>query len=203
MQKKTRVGVLVSDRGTNLQSIINACRDKSFPVQIAIVISNVSSAYALKRAKVAGIPTAVVDHNKFASRSGFEGAIIQHLKKAKIDLLCLAGFMRVLSPKLVGAFKNKIMNIHPALLPSFPGLHAQRQALEHGVKVSGVTVHFVDEGTDTGPIILQHPVPVMDDDTEEALSKRILKWEHKLYVDAVRLFVDGKLKVEGRRVLHV
>ena len=198
---KICVGVLVSGKGTNLQAIINACKAPEFPAKVVLVISSVTGAYAIKRAKLVGIQNITVDHHKFGSTAAFEGEIIRQLRRAKVDLVCLAGFMRVLSPKMLQEFPHKIMNIHPALLPAFPGLHAQRAALEHGVKVSGVTIHFVDEGTDTGPIILQHPVPVHDADTEEILSKRILRWEHTLYPQAIKLFAEKRLTIQSRKVL--
>ncbi len=198
--KKIRVGVLVSGRGSNLEAILNASRKKAFSAEVVLVISNIPNAAALLRAKKAGVQTSVVEHQKFSNREAFELEIVRQLQKAKVDLVCLAGFMRMISPVLIQAYPSRILNIHPALLPSFPGLHAQRQALEHGVKVTGVTVHFVDEETDTGPIILQKAVPVLDHDTEETLSRRILKWEHRLYPEAIQLVAEGKVKIRGRRV---
>jgi len=199
--KKLKVGVLVSGRGTNLQSIIDNIEKEELPAEIAIVISNVEGAYALERAEKHNIKTTVIDHKGYKSREEFEKVLIEVLKNEGTELVCLAGFMRLLSPFFLNTFKYRVMNIHPALLPSFPGVHAQKQAFDYGVKVSGCTVHFVDEGTDTGPIILQEAVKVLDDDTEESLSKRILEKEHILYSKAINLFAKGKLEVIGRKVL--
>lgn len=198
--KKIRVGVLVSGRGSNLQAILAVTKKRNYPAEVVLAISNVSGAPALARAEKAKVATSVVNHLNFSNREAFELEIVRQFKKAKVDLVCLAGFMRIVSAVLIRAFPNRILNIHPALLPSFPGLHAQQKALEHGVKVTGVTVHFVDEGTDTGPIVLQQAVEVMDNDTEETLSARILKWEHKLYPEAIALVAEGKVKIRGRRV---
>jgi len=198
--KKLKIGVLVSGRGTNLQSIIDNVEKGELPVEIGIVISNVPGAFALRRAEDHNIKTKVIDHRDYKSREEFERSLIDTLKKEGVELICLAGFMRLLSPFFINTFKNRIMNIHPALLPSFPGIHAQKQALDYGVKVTGCTVHFVDEGTDTGPVILQEPVPIYQEDTEETLSARILKKEHILYPKAIKLFAEGKIVVKGRRV---
>lgn len=198
--KKLKLGVLVSGRGSNLQAIIDSSEAGKINAVVRIVVSDVADAYALERAKRHGIDTAFVDPKLYPSREEYDGAIAQILKKYDVDLVCLAGFMRLLSPSFVNEYRNRIMNIHPALLPSFPGLHAQRKALKHGVKFSGCTVHFVDEGTDTGPIIIQAVVPVFDDDTEDTLTERILAHEHQVYPRAIQLFAEGRLEVRGRRV---
>lgn len=198
---KLKIGVLVSGRGTNLQSIINNIENRNIPAEIAIIISNIPNAYALERAKNHKINTKVIDYKAFKSREEFEKSIIEILKTQGVELVCLAGFMRILSPFFINTFKHRIMNIHPALLPSFPGTHAQKQAFDYGVKISGCTVHFVDEGTDTGPIIIQEAVPVLDSDTEESLSARILEKEHTLYPQAIKLFAEGKIEVRGRKVI--
>ncbi|MBI5374393.1 MAG: phosphoribosylglycinamide formyltransferase [Candidatus Schekmanbacteria bacterium] len=194
------IGILVSGRGSNLQALIDSISKREINGTIAIVVSNIEDAQALNRAASAGIRTAVVDHRKFKSREDFEKELIRVLDDSKVDLVCLAGFMRVLTSFFIRNYRNRIINIHPALLPSFPGIHAQKQALDYGVKVSGCTVHFVDEGTDTGPIILQKTVPVYDADDEESLSERILAEEHKLYVEAVKLFCSDRIIVNGRKV---
>ncbi len=200
MKARLKVGVLVSGRGSNLQAIIDASEAGRIDAVVAIVISDVADAFALQRARTHGIEAAFVDSRLFKTRESFNSAIINLLRKREVDLVCLAGFMRLLSPHFVHEFRNRIMNIHPALLPAFPGLHAQRKALQHGTKFSGCTVHFVDEGTDTGPIIIQAAVPVLDDDTEETLSARILAYEHKIYPRAIQLFAEGRLEVRNRRV---
>lgn len=169
--------------------------------RVGVVISNVADAAGLARADKADVPTTVVDHREFDSREAFDRAVIDELRAREVDLVCLAGFMRLLSPVFIRAFAHRVMNIHPSLLPAFPGLHAQRQALEYGVKVSGCTVHLVDEELDHGPIVLQAAVPVHDDDTEETLSDRILKEEHGLYPEAVRMMLEGSPRVEDRRVI--
>ncbi len=196
----SRIAVLVSGRGSNLQSIIDAFEAGKIKGEIAVVISNVPGAFALERAKKHGIKTVVINSKEHQDRSSYETQIIKAIDDAKVDLVCLAGYMRLLSPEFVKHFKGKIMNIHPALLPAFPGLHVQKAALDYGVKFSGCTVHFVDEGCDTGPIIIQAVVPVLDDDTEGSLSARILEQEHRIYPEAIRLFSENKLKIEGRRV---
>jgi len=195
-----RIGVLVSGRGSNLQAIIDAIGSKKLKAEIAVVISNVPGVEALERAKKHGIKTAVVNSKDFNDKALYEKEIIKILETNKVDLVCLAGYMKLLSPGFVKHFKGSIMNIHPALLPAFPGLHVQKKALEQGVKFSGCTVHFVDDGCDTGPIIIQAVVPVLDDDTEDSLSARILEQEHKIYPEAIKLYSEGKLKIEGRRV---
>lgn len=195
-----RVVILISGRGTNMERLIQACQAGEVPAQVVRVISDNPEARGLERARAYGVPTVVVPARAFPDRAAFETALLQAVQEAEPDLICLAGFMRILSPRFVQAYRYRVMNIHPALLPSFPGLHAQRQALEYGVKVSGCTVHFVDEGVDTGPIIVQKAVPVREDDTEETLAARILEKEHEAYPEAVRLFFEGRLRVEGRRV---
>jgi len=195
-----KIGVLVSGRGSNLQAIIDAIEAKKINASIAVVISNVHGVMALDRAKKHGIKAVVVDGKEFQNKSDYEKEVIRILDSEKVGLICLAGYMRLLSPEFVHHFRGKIMNIHPALLPAFPGLHVQKKALEYGVKFSGCTVHFVDDGCDTGPIILQAVVPVLDEDTEDTLSARILEQEHRIYPEAVRLFSENKLRIEGRRV---
>lgn len=197
--KKMRVAVFVSGSGSNLQAIIDA----GIPsIEIALVFSNNPDAYALKRAENHGIPTLVVNHRDFKSREEFEGEILKHLEPLGIELIVLAGFMRILSPVLVRAYANRMINLHPALLPSFPGIHAARQAIEAGVKFTGCTVHFVDEGVDSGPIILQAVVPVEDGDDEDSLLQKIHAEEHRIYPEAIRLISEGKIKIEGKRVLR-
>ena len=196
---KEKLGVLCSGRGTDLQSIIDAIDAGQVPAEIAIVLTD-KEAYALERARKAGIEAVCVDRKQFDGRESFEKALIEKLEAAGVTLVVLAGFMRILTPYFVGHFAGRIMNIHPALLPSFPGAHAHRDVLAYGVKVSGCTVHFVDEGTDSGPIIMQAAVPVLDDDTEETLGARVLKEEHRIYPECIRLYCEGKLKVEGRKV---
>ncbi len=200
VRTRLRLGVLVSGRGSNLQAIIDASEAGRIDAVVGIVISDVADAFALDRARAHGIEAAFVNPRLFDSKEGFEAAIIDLLRKRDVDLVCLAGFMRLLSPHFVREFPNRIMNIHPALLPAFAGLHVQQKALVHGSKFSGCTVHFVDEGTDTGPIIIQAAVPVLDDDTEESLSARILNYEHQIYPRAIQLFAEGRLEVRGRRV---
>ncbi len=199
-QDKLRVGVLVSGRGSNLQAIIDASETGTLDAAIAVVISDVKDAYALERARRHRVPPVFVDPKAHATREAFDDAILAVLAEHQVELVCLAGYMRVLSPRFIQRFHHRIMNIHPALLPSFPGLHVQRKALHHGVKFSGCTVHFADEGVDTGPIIIQAVVPVFDDDTEETLSGRILKYEHQIYPRAIQLYAEGRLEVRSRRV---
>jgi phosphoribosylglycinamide formyltransferase 1 len=195
-----RVGVLASGRGSNLQAILDATTREGFPARVEIVVCDRDGAFALERAARAGVSRAVVSPKDFADRTTFDAEVARILDERRVGLVCLAGFMRILGPAFVRAFAGRLINIHPALLPAFPGLHAQRQALDAGVKVSGATVHFVDEGVDTGPIIAQACVPVLDGDTEDSLSARILVEEHRLYPEAVRLFALGRLRIEGRRV---
>jgi phosphoribosylglycinamide formyltransferase-1 len=195
------VGVLASGRGSNLQALLDACADPTFPARVVVVISDREHAAALARARAAGVDALWVDPKAHASREAFDLALVAELEARKVGLVCHAGYMRILSPAYVRRFYGRALNIHPSLLPAFPGLHAQRQALEHGVKVAGCTVHFTDEGMDTGPIVLQASVPVLADDTEETLSARILVEEHRLYPAAVRLFAEGRLELVGRRVV--
>ena len=195
-----KIGVLVSGRGSNLQAIIDSIAAGSLPLEISVVISDIPGAYALERAKKAGLQAMTVDRRACASKEEFEARIDAALAAAGCELVVLAGFMRILSAAFVEKWHHKIINIHPALLPSFPGLHGQRQAVEYGVKFSGCTVHFVDAGTDSGPIILQKVVPVLDDDTEDTLAERILTEEHKALPEALRLWAAGRLQTEGRRV---
>ena len=194
------LAVLVSGNGSNLQAIINRIESGELNARIACVISNNPDAFALSRAKTHDIPVIVHENSTFKGRREYDAALVNILQGYGVELIVLAGFMRILSDVMVNAFPNAIMNIHPALLPAFPGLHAQLQALEYGVKFSGCTVHFVDSGTDTGPVILQTVVPVTQDDTEETLSARIQAEEHRAFPEAVRLFIEGKILVEGRRV---
>ncbi len=196
-----RLGVLVSGSGTNLQVIIDRIEAGEISAEIVCVISNKAGAYALTRAQAHGIPVIVHENINFSDRQSYDAETVSILRSYKVDLVILAGFMRILTDVMVNAFPHAIMNIHPALLPSFPGLHAQQQALDYGVRYSGCTVHFVDSGTDTGPIILQSVVPVEQNDTEETLSTRIQRAEHKTFIEAIRLFVDGKIQVKGRKVL--
>jgi len=198
-RKPPLLGVLISGWGSNLQAIIDATHDGRLDATIAIVISNRADAFGLERARAAGIETLVLDHRGYPSRSDYDAAVVAALRERNVELVCLAGFMRLLSPLFVEAFPNRILNIHPALLPSFPGLHAQRQALDHGVKITGATVHIVDANLDAGPIVLQAAVPVLDDDTEETLAARILVEEHRLYPEAIRLVLEGGWRIDGRR----
>ena len=199
MRKKV-LGVLVSGRGSNLQAILDAINADRLTAKIGVVISDNPEANALRRVAGMDIPTAVVERKKFGSKQEFDAAIIEQLDLHHVELVLLAGFMRILSPQFINRFPMRIMNIHPALLPSFPGLDAQEQAIRYGVKVSGATVHFVDEGMDSGPIILQEAVPVEDDDTVTTLAERILHLEHRLYVRAVRLYCEGRIHISGRAV---
>lgn len=197
---KLKLGVLASGRGSNLQSIMDACAAEKLPARVAVVISDNENAFALERARRAGIPAVHVAPGNFPGKPEYERHVAGVLDEHGVELVCLAGYMRLVGNVLLDAFPGRIMNIHPALLPSFPGLHAQEQAWRYGVKFSGCTVHFVDEGMDTGPIILQAVVPVYDDDTAETLAERILEQEHKIYPEAIRLFCAGKLEVRGRKV---
>lgn len=197
---KTRLAVLISGSGTNLQAIIDRCAAGDLQAEVVCVISNRADAFGLQRAEKHAIPALFLDHRQFAGRAEYDAALVAQLRQHRVDLVILAGFMRIVTPVLLDAFPNRVLNIHPALLPAFPGLDAQKQALEHGVKVSGCTVHFVDAGTDTGPIIAQATVPVLEDDTVESLSQRIHLEEHKLYPAAIQLFAQGRLQVDGRRV---
>lgn len=195
-----RLGVLASGEGTNLQAILDAQSDKNFPAEVVAVLSDNPEAGALKRAEAKHISTFCVERKDFGSREAHDEAVMQILSENQVELVILAGYMRIVGKAFVERYRNKIMNIHPALLPSFPGLHSVKQALDCGVKVTGVTVHFADEGTDTGPIILQEAVFILENDTEESLTQRVHQVEHRLYPMAIELFATGRLQVEGRRV---
>ena len=200
MSERGRVGILISGRGSNMVALVDAMRRAEIPAEPVLVLSNSPTAAGLEAAAERGVPTLVVDSKQIKPRSVHEDAVIDALREQRVDLVCLAGYMRLLTAKMVTAFPQAIMNIHPSLLPSFPGLHAQRQALEHGAKVAGCTVHYVDEECDHGPIILQAPVPVREGDTEDSLSARILELEHQVYPKAVSLYFERRLRVEGRNV---
>ena len=200
------LGILISGRGSNMEYILKAIKKKKIPIKAAVVISNKPDAAGLKIAQKLGVPTEVVQSKGFeGSRADYDKKIISVLTKygvtQKNGLVCLAGFMRIISPEFVKKYKNKILNIHPALLPAFPGLDSQKQALDYGVKFTGCTVHFVDSGMDTGPIIIQSVVSVKEGDTDKELSKRILKEEHRIYPEAVNLIAKGKVKVSGRKTV--
>jgi phosphoribosylglycinamide formyltransferase 1 len=194
-----RLGVLISGRGSNLQAIIDAIAEGQLRAEIAIVISNVLEAQGLTRAATAGVPTRVMPHRDWPTREAYDRAVVDALREFRVDLVCLAGFMRLLGPAFVDAFPNQVLNIHPSLLPAFPGLEAQRQAFEHGVKVTGVTVHFVTAALDAGPIVLQSAVPVFDDDTAASLAARVLLEEHRVYPRAIQQVLDGRWRLDGRR----
>jgi len=195
-----RVGVLISGRGTNLQALIDAAAAGRLGGEIALVVSNVADAPGLDRARGAGIPAMVRDH-RGRRREDHDGDLVDALRGAGVGLVCLAGYLRLLSPAFVRAFPERILNVHPSLLPAFPGLNAQRQAWEHGVRVSGATVHFVEETLDSGPIVLQEAVAVRPDDTPDVLASRILEAEHRIYPRAVRLVLGGRYRREGRRIV--
>jgi len=198
-----RIGILLSGRGSNFEALADSIAAGRLPgAEIAIVISNREGAPGIERARERGIPARVIP-SKGLEREAYDRLVVAALQEAGVDLVCLAGFMRLLSPYFVAAFRGRILNIHPSLLPSFPGLEAQRQALEYGVRFAGCTVHFVDENLDAGPIILQAIVPVLDGDTPETLAARILKEEHRVYTEAVRLVLENRCRVEGRRVIHL
>ena len=198
MAELLKLGVLISGSGSNLQSIIDNIEKRTLPAQIKIVVSNNPQAYGLTRAKKHGIPCAILNHQDYSTREEFDRELIRILKDAGVDLVVLAGFMRILTGSFLRAFDQKIINIHPALLPAFPGTHVQQKAIDYGVKFSGCTVHFVDEGVDTGPIIIQSVVPVYPDDTAETLAARILKEEHKIYPQAIRYFAKNQIIKNGR-----
>jgi phosphoribosylglycinamide formyltransferase 1 len=198
-----RIGVLLSGRGSNFEALAESVAAGRIPeAEIAIVISNREGAPGIERARVRGIDTRVIP-SKGLEREAYDRLVVAALREKQVDLVCLAGFMRLLSPYFVAGFRNRILNIHPSLLPAFPGLEAQRQAFEYGVKWSGCTVHFVDENLDAGPIVIQTPVEVLDDDTPETLAARILKEEHRIYSEAVRLVLEGGYRIEGRRVIRL
>jgi phosphoribosylglycinamide formyltransferase-1 len=194
------IAVFCSGSGTNLQAIIDSCKSGYISADIVLVVSDNKDAFALVRAKAAGLTPLVLDPKDFGSREEFDKEIIKHLKKNKVELVVLAGYMRLLSGHFIKEYRNRIMNVHPALLPAFRGTHGIKDALEYGVKVTGATVHFVDEKLDNGPVILQKAVEIKDDDTEESLLEKVHREEHKIFPEAIRLFVEGRLKVEGRRV---
>ncbi len=197
------IAVLVSGRGTNLQAIINAIKRGAIAGKIKIVLSDNPDAYALKRAKRNDIKARVVNYKSFSGKEEYEQEVMQQLDNYKIDLIVLAGYMRILGSGFIEKYRYRIINIHPALLPAFPGLNAQRQALKYGVKISGCTVHFVDEGMDSGPIILQKAIKVKQSDDEESLSKRILKYEHQLLPRAIQLFAQNKIQILDNRRVHI
>ena len=198
--REEKLGILCSGRGSNLASIIEAVERGDIRAEIAVVIADKADAYALERAREKGIPAVSVIYRDYAERADFERALLKELQAHGVTLVVLAGFMRILSPIFVHAYTGRILNIHPALLPSFPGAHAHRDALEYGVKVSGCTVHFVDEGMDSGPIIMQAAVPVLEGDTEETLAARVLEQEHRIFPASIKLYVEGRLRTDGRKV---
>lgn len=200
MSEKTKLGILISGRGSNMLALIEAVQQGRVNAEVAVVISNTDKAAGLEKARQHGVEALVISHQGL-SREEHERRVVAELKKRGVSLVCLAGYMRVLSPYFLSEFPQRVLNIHPSLLPAFPGLEAQRQALEYGVKYTGCTVHFVDEDVDHGPIIAQAVVPVFDDDTVESLSARILSQEHRIYPEAVARVVSGKYRIEGRRVL--
>ncbi len=201
MKADGRIGILISGRGSNMEAIVRAAESRRIPALVAVVLSNRPDAEGLRKAQEHGIETVVVASSGAVSRDEHDRKMVAVLEERRVDLVCLAGYMKVLTPVFVKAFSGRILNVHPSLLPAFPGLDAQRQALEHGVRLAGATVHLVDSvGVDTGPIVMQAAVPVEPDDTPASLSERILKEEHRIYPEAVRLFFEDRLKVEGRRV---
>lgn len=200
MADKTRVGILISGRGSNMVSLVQGMQEGYIPGEPAVVFSNKPKAAGLAKAAELGVATEVLSHKGFKPRQEHEKKVIEIMHRYEVELVCLAGYMRLLSPLLVGEFRNRIFNVHPALLPAFPGLDGQKQALDYGVKISGCTVHIVDEECDHGPIVAQAAVPVEEGDTEETLSARILEHEHRIYREAVKLYCEGRISVEGRRV---
>jgi len=200
MKQKINLGVLVSGSGSNLQAIIDNIEKGLLDALIKVVISNNADAYALVRAKKHDIPTVIIKHSDSADRKDFDQKMIDVLKSFSVDLVVMAGFMRLLTPLFLNAFPMRIMNIHPAILPAFPGIHAQKRAADYGVRFSGATVHFADEGVDSGPIIIQAIVPAYDDDTEDTLATRILKEEHRIYSQAIQFYAEGAIEVIGRKV---
>jgi phosphoribosylglycinamide formyltransferase 1 len=195
-----RIAVIASGRGSNFQAIIDAITNGMVPAECVTLITDNPKAYAIERAQKAGIPCRIIDYTTFPSREVYECALLSSMHEVNADLFVLAGYMRILGSPIVKAFPGKMINIHPALLPAFPGLHAQRQAVQHGVKLAGCTVHFVDESLDGGPIILQKCVPVLETDDEDALAERILDQEHIAFPEAIRLFCENRLVIEGRKV---
>jgi phosphoribosylglycinamide formyltransferase-1 len=197
-----RIAVLISGRGSNLQALVDAVADGRLEAAIAVVISSRPDAQGLERARAAGIPAVTIDHRTFSSRDQFEQALVDELRAREVALVCLAGFMRLLGPTVLDAFPNRILNVHPSLLPAFPGVDAQRQAWMHGVRVAGATVHLVTGELDGGPIVVQGAVPVRDDDTPETLAARILIEEHRLYPEAVTIVLEGRWSIDGRRFVR-
>jgi phosphoribosylglycinamide formyltransferase 1 len=197
-----KLAILVSGNGSNLQAIIDNIEKNKLPAEIAVVISNVKDAYGLKRAQKHGLEALFMDPKSYLDRNSFEKDVVEKIQGKSANLVCLAGFMRVLGKYFIDAFPNRIINVHPSLLPAFPGLHVQKRALEHGARFSGATIHFVNEEVDGGPIILQATVPIYDEDDEDSLSKRILEQEHIIYSEAIRLIIENKLTFSGKRVLH-
>ncbi|NOZ68473.1 MAG: phosphoribosylglycinamide formyltransferase [Deferribacteres bacterium] len=201
MSEPLTLGVLASGRGSNFQSIIDSIESGALNARIAVLITDNPGAYALERAAKHNIEALIIRPRDFPDKDAYYSHIAGELGKRGVELVILAGFMRVVGKALIEKYPNRIMNIHPALLPSFPGLHGQKQAVDYGVKISGCTVHFVDEGVDTGPVIIQAAVPVYHDDTEETLSERILREEHRIFPEAIRLYAEGRISVEGRKVI--
>lgn len=201
MPEPLALGVLLSGSGTNLQALIDAIAAGRLQARIAVVISNVPDAGGIDRARRAGLPTVVLAHGTAPSREAYDQALVDQLRSHGVELVVLAGFMRLVTPMLLNAFPTRVVNVHPALLPAFPGLHAERQALQHGARLTGVTVHFVDEETDHGPILAQAAVPILPDDTEATLHARVQRQEHRLYPFAIQLIATGRVRVEGRRVI--
>jgi phosphoribosylglycinamide formyltransferase-1 len=202
-RKRGRIAVLLSGRGSNFRAILAAAREGRVDAGIVLVLSNRADAPGLASAREAGLETRFLDPKLFASKEDYDAAIVRELDNRQVDLVCLAGYMKILTPVFCRTFKNRILNIHPALLPAFPGLHVQQRAIEWGVRYSGCSVHFVAEEVDMGPIVLQAAVPVLQDDTEESLSARILVEEHRIYPEAVRLYFEGRIEIRGRRVMIV
>jgi phosphoribosylglycinamide formyltransferase 1 len=200
MARPMRLGVLASGSGSNLQSILDACAARRIPAEVAVVVCNVPGARALQRARDARVPAVLLPHGEHARREEYDARLVSELRAHGVELVCLAGFMRIVTQVLLSAFPQRVLNIHPSLLPAFPGMHGVRQALRAGVRVSGCTVHFVDQGTDSGPILIQAAVPVLDGDTEESLAARILAQEHRIYPKAIQLVAEGRVTVDGGRV---
>ena len=201
VHRMKRLAILLSGRGSNFEAIADSIQQGRLPARIEVVVSNLSSAAGLERARRRGLKTLILP-SRGVAREDYDRSLVYELKRHRVDLICLAGFMRILSPLFVRSFPNRILNIHPSLLPAFPGLRPQRQALEYGVRFSGCTVHFVDEGVDSGPILLQAAVPVLGSDDEESLAARILAEEHRLYPRAIEMLVRNEVRLEGRRVVH-
>jgi phosphoribosylglycinamide formyltransferase 1 len=195
-----RLGVLASGSGTNLQSILDACHARRIGAEVAAVVCNVPGAKALDRARRAGVAAILLPHAEFTRREDYDARVVSELRARGVDLVCLAGFMRIVTRTLLDAYPHRVLNIHPSLLPAFPGMHGVRQALAAGVRISGCTVHVVDEGTDSGPVLVQAAVPVLDGDTEDSLAARILVQEHRCYARAIQLVAEGRVEVAGRRV---